>query len=73
MPPARSGAASFWTAWTGAIDFGNQVGNFGTNDFTIDFWLQTQSMRQEAILSMRDCCCLRQFLEYIRQWRLHSI
>jgi hypothetical protein len=55
------GSGFFLDGVTGAIDFGNQVGNFGTNDFTIDFWLQTQSMRQEAILSMRDCCCYASF------------
>ena len=55
------GSGFFLDGVTGAIDFGNQVGNFGTNDFTIDFWLQTQSTRQEAILSKRVGCYCASF------------
>jgi hypothetical protein len=44
-----------------AINFGNQIGNFGTNDFAIDFWLKTRSTRQEVILSMRIGCYCTSF------------
>ena len=40
----------------GTIDFGNQIGNFGTNDFTVEFWIKTSSTRQECILSKRPIC-----------------
>ena len=38
----------------GCIDFGNQVGNFGTNDFTIDFWMKTTSAANAVVLSKRN-------------------
>jgi Tol biopolymer transport system component len=38
------------------VTFGNTLGNFGTSDFTIDFWLRTTSTRGEDILSKRAVC-----------------
>ena len=38
------------------IDFGTNVGNFGTNDFTAEFWLSTVSTRYEILLSKRNIC-----------------
>jgi hypothetical protein len=39
------------------VDFGANAGNFGTNDFTVAFWLKTASRTaQEAILSKRAQC-----------------
>jgi alpha-tubulin suppressor-like RCC1 family protein len=38
------------------IDFGTNVGNFGTGDFTVEFWLSTTSTRYEALLSKRNIC-----------------
>jgi autotransporter-associated beta strand protein len=31
------------TSPTNEVDFGTNVGNFGTNDFTVDFWIQEPS------------------------------
>ena len=40
-----------------SVTFGNSVGNFGTNDFTISFWIRTTSGRyEEAILQKRPFC-----------------
>ncbi len=39
------------------IDFGSTTGAFGTNDFTIDFWIKTSSTKlEEAFLSTRASC-----------------
>jgi len=39
------------------VDFGNSVGNFGTNDFTIAFWMKTASRNpQELIMEKRVTC-----------------
>ncbi len=40
------------------INFGPNAGNFGTNDFTIDFWMNTTSVVEEAFLDKRDICNL---------------
>jgi hypothetical protein len=40
-----------------AINFGANAGNFGTNDFTIDYWLNTHSTQtEEAFLGRRATC-----------------
>ena len=31
-----------------------QAGNFGTNDFTVEFWLKTTSQQQQALLFKRE-------------------
>ncbi|HVM47833.1 MAG TPA: LamG-like jellyroll fold domain-containing protein [Candidatus Acidoferrum sp.] len=38
------------------VDFGTNVGNFGTSDFSVEFWLSTVSTRNEALLSKRNIC-----------------
>jgi len=39
------------------VDFGNSIGNFGTRDFTIAFWMKTDSQyRYEAFLGKRPTC-----------------
>jgi len=38
------------------IDFGSSAGNFGTNDFTIDFWINTTSSSESSILGKRSVC-----------------
>jgi hypothetical protein len=44
------------------IDYGN-VGNFGTADFTISFFIQTTSTRPEGILGKRAICNHSSFLD----------
>src|SRR5205814_335855 len=38
------------------ISFGNSVGNFDTNDFTIDFWMRTTSTRLESVMEKWPIC-----------------
>lgn len=37
------------------LTFGNTLGNFGTGDFAVEFWIQTTNNRLEEILSKRVC------------------
>src|ERR1051326_680091 len=36
--------------------FGNIIGNFGTNDFTIEFWLRTTASRLESLIEKYPTC-----------------
>ncbi len=38
------------------ISFGNTLGNFGTSDFAVEFWMQTSNNRLEQIISKRAGC-----------------
>ncbi len=38
------------------VSAGTSAGNFGTNDFAVDFWINTASARHEAIISKRPSC-----------------
>jgi uncharacterized repeat protein (TIGR02543 family) len=38
------------------IRFGNAVGNFDTNDFTIDFWIRTTATRLESVIEKWPVC-----------------
>lgn len=38
------------------VDFGSSAGNFGTNDFTIEFWMKTTSITNQDILCKRPVC-----------------
>ena len=38
------------------VSFGNSVGNFGTSDFTVDFWMQSSSTRDEELIGKRTVC-----------------
>jgi hypothetical protein len=61
-----SGGASFTAGEVGQafdlngsdsqINFGNSAGNFGTNDFTVEFWLKTTSTRHEAVMGKWPVC-----------------
>ncbi|MGI9106685.1 MAG: FG-GAP-like repeat-containing protein, partial [Pyrinomonadaceae bacterium] len=42
--------------------FGNTVGNFGASDFTVDFWINSTSLRQEEVLGNRVDCSGGNFL-----------
>jgi hypothetical protein len=54
--PGEVGFAFALDGVSGSVDFGNTIGNFGTNDFTIDFWMKTTSTADAVILSKRDSC-----------------
>jgi len=41
------------------VDFGSQVGNFGTNDFTVDYWMRTSvgyTLTEESVIAKRNIC-----------------
>jgi hypothetical protein len=38
------------------LDFGSSAGNFGTSDFTVDFWMQSSSTRDEEMIGKRPVC-----------------
>jgi subtilisin-like proprotein convertase family protein len=40
------------------INFGTTAGNFGTNDFTIDYWMNTTAGPEQAFLEKRGVCNL---------------
>lgn len=52
----ESGYGFQFNGSSSSIDFGNGVGNFGTNDFAIDFWIQTTSASEQAVLSKNPSC-----------------
>jgi hypothetical protein len=51
-----SGDGFYFSGSASYISFGTNAGNFGTNDFTIDFWIQTTATSEEAILEKRPVC-----------------
>jgi hypothetical protein len=55
--PGPTGQAFQFNGGDAKVDFGNNVGNFGTNDFTIACWLKTDSkIPLEAFLEKRPEC-----------------
>jgi hypothetical protein len=53
----QSGYAFSFDGSASYISFGTNAGNFGTNDFTIDFWMKTTaSGQQRIILGKRQDC-----------------
>jgi hypothetical protein len=55
--PGPAGRAFQFNGGASKVDFGPNVGNFGTNDFTVAFWIKTDSRNpQQAFLSKRPTC-----------------
>jgi hypothetical protein len=55
--PGPAGQAFRFNGDDTSVDFGNSAGNFGTGDFTIAFWMKTDSRNpQEAFLGKRESC-----------------
>jgi hypothetical protein len=54
--PGVVGQAFAFDGVAAKVDFGNQIGNFGTNDFTVEFWMKTLSTSYPwtVILAKRD-------------------
>jgi subtilisin-like proprotein convertase family protein len=40
------------------VTFDTNAGNFGTRDFTIDFWIKTTNTAEQAVLNKRSACGL---------------
>jgi hypothetical protein len=55
--PAPTGQAFQFNGGAAQVDFGNSIGNFGTRDFTIAYWMKTDSKySHEAFLEKRVTC-----------------
>jgi choice-of-anchor C domain-containing protein len=54
--PGKVGESFDFNGIDSQISFGNTVGNFDTNDFTVDFWIQTTSTRHESIMEKWPFC-----------------
>src|SRR5439155_26175124 len=39
-----------------SVSFGNTVGNFDTNDFTVEFWIRTTATRHESVIEKWPIC-----------------
>jgi subtilisin-like proprotein convertase family protein len=57
------GQALQFNGKNGQIDFGPTAGNVGSNDFTIDYWMNTTSTRPEAFLAKRAVCAVGSSLD----------
>jgi len=45
------------------VDFGNEIGNFGTGDFSVIFSIRTNTDRGETVMGKRDFCGVHKFFE----------
>jgi hypothetical protein len=55
--PGPTGQAFQFNGGPAKVDFGNDAGNFGRNDFTILYWMKTDSRNShEAFLTKRGSC-----------------
>jgi hypothetical protein len=55
--PGPAGQAFQFNGGESRVDFGSSAGNFGTNDFTIAYWMKTESKDPwDAFLSKRTSC-----------------
>ena len=55
--PGLTGQAFEFNGGSSQVDFGPTAGNFGTRDFTIAYWMKTDSKSsQQAFLSKRAAC-----------------
>ncbi len=43
---------------SGEVDMDTSTGNFRTNDFTVEFWMQTSSSANMAVIAKREACDL---------------
>ena len=53
---AEVGEGFCFRGYNDYVSFGEQCGNFGTNDFTIEFWIETTATWLECITSKRKIC-----------------
>jgi len=58
--PGFVGPAFTFDGAGAAVKFG-QAGDFGTSDFTVDFWLSTTSDNEDAVIEKRASCSHGQF------------
>ncbi len=52
---------AFTFAGDGDVEFGANVGNFGTSDFTLAFWVKSSAIGAQALLENRPSCFGGQF------------
>lgn len=58
-----SGKALAFNGTDGYVDFGDTVGDFGTNDFSVVFWMRTDTDRWETVMGKRVFCGEHSFFE----------
>jgi hypothetical protein len=57
VPGPSAGQAFQFNGGEAKVDFGNSIGNFGTRDFTVAFWMKTDSkIPLEAFLDKKPTC-----------------
>jgi hypothetical protein len=61
--PGKVGQAFNFDGVAALVNFGSTPGNFGTSDFTVDFWMKTNSTRVESVVGRRSICRHSSFWE----------
>ncbi len=46
------------------VNLGNTLGNFGTSDFTVEFWMKTTASANQSIISKRSGCNFTNFWDF---------
>lgn len=59
--PGAVGNALSFDGWDDFAAFGSSLGNFGTSDFTIHFWIRTGAAEAQAIVEKRPICATSNF------------
>lgn len=54
--PGEVGQACQFNGTGAFVSFGPKAGNFGTSDFSVEFWIRTTSKRLEGIIGKRPTC-----------------
>jgi hypothetical protein len=57
----KVGRAAAFDGIGGQVSFGGSAGNFGTADFTVHFWIKTNSTRSEGVIGKRPVCAHANF------------
>ena len=65
--PGIIGQAFRFDGTSGLIDLGSNVGNFGTSDFSIVYWVRTTTSVEQGVMGKREPCCCENFVD-IRMW-----
>jgi uncharacterized repeat protein (TIGR02543 family) len=54
--PGKVGQAFSFDGVDDSVSFGNTVGNFDTNDFTVEFWMRTTATDHESVIEKWPVC-----------------
>ena len=53
----KVGMAFDFSQLNNSVDFGNVVGNFGTDDFTLSYWIKADDTDLQSVLTKRESTC----------------